>query len=708
MAVNKKLLAVALLLTANTAGASKAIDSFTKDTHKKLDTLKKASVSWNEAGSRNIKRGALMMAPIVAVAKAASDLEDKVADIAKITNDDFGSKGFKELEIAATEVAEHLGRLPSEAAELMSELAAGGVARDQLKEIAKQAGEIGVAFDISAGEAGSAFMKIMNAMNLTMDEAMKGMDAMNALTNRFGGKPKELVQFMTEGGASVAQTLKVSAHEMAAFGNAFQVVGISASESATTMTRFQKAILTSATAARIFNKAGGGSAGIIAVLEAAQKSGNAAQWFLRNKFGEYSTKLAQMANNMNADKGVIAQLSIARNESAFEGSAYQEFLNRQRTTSEQFNKLKVNVVNASAAIGSTLLPVINDLFIEAKPLVKKFTEFIQNNQELTKKILKTWAAFAAGRMALGFAQKGIGGVLSTSTKLINFTTKIPMLTKKVKSFFLAFSLASNLTYYASIAPKIAKVSALLSKSFLSIGKAVMIAGRFMLANPIVLIAGAIAGAAYLIYKNWEPIKGFFINLWDNIKVVFSKTWEWIKSMFLKYTPHGLIIKHWDKIKDFFEGLWNSVKLVFTDTWEGIKNLFLNYTPHGLIIQHWDKIPDYFSGLWDKVKSSFSSVFDWIVRKFGWINDKILKPLGKGLGFNGGDDITINTPRTRQSVMPLPVYSSPANANMSFAPVININGSADSMTANKIIAQIRRDFEKQMRDYQHNQNRKALS
>ncbi len=41
----------------------------------------------------------------------------------------------------------------------------------------------------------------------------------------------------------------------------------------------------------------------------------------------------------------------------------------------------------------------------------------------------------------------------------------------------------------------------------------------MMANPIGLVVAAVtllAGAAFLIYKNWEPIKAFFTDLWDGI------------------------------------------------------------------------------------------------------------------------------------------------------------------------------------------------
>lgn len=49
-----------------------------------------------------------------------------------------------------------------------------------------------------------------------------------------------------------------------------------------------------------------------------------------------------------------------------------------------------------------------------------------------------------------------------------------------------------------------------------VGRALLWIGRLLLMNPIGLAVTAIAGAAFLIYKYWEPIKGFFVNLWDGI------------------------------------------------------------------------------------------------------------------------------------------------------------------------------------------------
>lgn len=55
-------------------------------------------------------------------------------------------------------------------------------------------------------------------------------------------------------------------------------------------------------------------------------------------------------------------------------------------------------------------------------------------------------------------------------------------------------------------------------------------GATIAATPIGWIIGAIAllaGAAYLIYKNWEPIKKFFGDLWDGIVDRFTRGIAWV-------------------------------------------------------------------------------------------------------------------------------------------------------------------------------------
>lgn len=80
-----------------------------------------------------------------------------------------------------------------------------------------------------------------------------------------------------------------------------------------------------------------------------------------------------------------------------------------------------------------------------------------------------------------------------------------------------------------------------------------------LSNPFVLIGAAVAAAAVLVWKYWEPIKAFFIGLWPPVKAAFNTAWESIKAAFLNFHPLGMVIKHWEPIKAYFAELWDWMK-----------------------------------------------------------------------------------------------------------------------------------------------------
>jgi TP901 family phage tail tape measure protein len=79
----------------------------------------------------------------------------------------------------------------------------------------------------------------------------------------------------------------------------------------------------------------------------------------------------------------------------------------------------------------------------------------------------------------------------------------------------------------------------------------------LIANPVGLVIMAIAVAAFLLIKYWEPISGFFVKLWDGIKVGAVKLWGVIKMVF-GFSPLGMLIKNWKPIIDFFEGMWKRI------------------------------------------------------------------------------------------------------------------------------------------------------
>jgi hypothetical protein len=95
---------------------------------------------------------------------------------------------------------------------------------------------------------------------------------------------------------------------------------------------------------------------------------------------------------------------------------------------------------------------------------------------------------------------------------------------------------------------------------------------------VVAAVAALAAGVYLVIKNWDKIKAFFVNLWEGVKNAFGAAWEWIVDIFKKYSPYYLIYKNWDKVVGYFTGIkdkvvgaFNNLKNGIVDVWQGIWN-----------------------------------------------------------------------------------------------------------------------------------------
>lgn len=65
-------------------------------------------------------------------------------------------------------------------------------------------------------------------------------------------------------------------------------------------------------------------------------------------------------------------------------------------------------------------------------------------------------------------------------------------------------------------------------------------GLLVAMGPIGWGIAAIAGAAFLIYKYWEPIKGFFVGLWQQVKAAFDEGVGGVARLLLNWSPYGLL------------------------------------------------------------------------------------------------------------------------------------------------------------------------
>jgi TP901 family phage tail tape measure protein len=84
-----------------------------------------------------------------------------------------------------------------------------------------------------------------------------------------------------------------------------------------------------------------------------------------------------------------------------------------------------------------------------------------------------------------------------------------------------------------------------------VGKGILFIGRALAANPIGLAVTAIAGAAYLIYRNWEPVKAFFLGIWTEIRAGFAGGLAGIGQLIVNFSPLGLFYSAFAGVMSWF-------------------------------------------------------------------------------------------------------------------------------------------------------------
>jgi hypothetical protein len=83
-------------------------------------------------------------------------------------------------------------------------------------------------------------------------------------------------------------------------------------------------------------------------------------------------------------------------------------------------------------------------------------------------------------------------------------------------------------------------------------------------TPFLAAGAAVAALAFTIYKNWEPIKNFFVNTWQGIKDTVVTTIENVKTKISEMVQAG---------KDFVMGLWEGISKSTTEIVRKIKTWF---------------------------------------------------------------------------------------------------------------------------------------
>lgn len=231
--------------------------------------------------------------------------------------------------------------------------------------------------------------------------------------------------------------------------------------------------------------------------------------------GEEAVKgLAQLVDQAGSGElqTLISTLRQAQGESA-------------KTSKVMSDNLKGDLTSLSSAWQDLGIELQEQQDGPLRELVQSFVEIIRSikrwaneNPALAGSLVKMVGISAALAVVLGSIVVAVASVL------------LPFITLRLLFAHLGIRLPGLITLLWNLGKT---VLPFVAKAVIGLGRAVML-------NPIGLALTAIAGAAYLIYQNWDAVKSYFSATWQEITAGFNAGVGGVLTVLANFSPLGLV------------------------------------------------------------------------------------------------------------------------------------------------------------------------
>ena len=619
-----------------------------------------------------------MTASFGVAAQKALGMEDAMADIRKVV--DFPTPdGLEKMEQSLQRMSLTIPMSATGLAQIAAAAGQAGIPAAELEKFTEQAAKMGVAFDITAAEAGDMMAKWRSSMGLTQDQTVELADATNALSNANAAQAKQVGEVLRRYGA-LGQVAGLTAKQTAALAATAIGAGAEAEVAATGINSFMRALVKgdgmSDLQRAAFVNVGfdpkqlqkdvqeNAPKAILSVLEGIKTKipKELQSQFLTAMFGEEGARaMGPMMVNTELLKNNFALVADA---TKYTGSMLKEFETRSKTTSNGLALLGNAAEYVAQILGAPLLEPIREVCAWGVKAASVMADWMNANKGLVSFLVKT-AAYA-------------GAVAVAGAGLVAVAAKIGSTVFKVGS--LAMTAGKALLLLPAFMKGWIGAAAAWAKA---LGTAL----TFLATNPIglaITAVGALIAAGVLLYKNWDTVKVYLTDAWNAISTACTAAWGKVTETFA-----GV----WDGIKAGAASAMNTVIGWINQAIEAV-NRFLSF-----------KIPDWVPKLGGTTVGVQIPTVPQIAAASG------VPQLADGGVVSRPTLAMIGEGRETEAVMPLSRLSdllglggeSAQTVNVSFAPVINITGGGqdayDGVTRglNEGRRAFKREFERMMAD-----------
>jgi TP901 family phage tail tape measure protein len=184
---------------------------------------------------------AALAAAIGLSTKAAIEFDSAMADVRKVISGLDTPAGLKEIRNEIFELSKQMPITAKGFADIYAAAGQAGIPKAEINDFARSVGQIAVAFDMTAEEAGTAMAKLRTSLGLSQPELIGLADAMNHLSNNTASTAKQVTEFVLRSGTA-GKAAGLSAEQTAAFGAAMIATGAESEVAATSFNNMVKAL----------------------------------------------------------------------------------------------------------------------------------------------------------------------------------------------------------------------------------------------------------------------------------------------------------------------------------------------------------------------------------------------------------------------------------------------------------------------------------
>ncbi|WP_346681603.1 phage tail tape measure protein [Megasphaera stantonii] len=378
-------------------------------------------------------------APLAAATVAAVQFESAMADVRKVV--DFETpQQFKEMNADILALSQSLPMSAEGIAQIVAAGGQSGIAREDLMAFAQDAVKMGIAFDITADQAGEMMAKWRTAFAMSQDEVVTLADKVNYLSNVTAASSGDISDIVTRVGP-LGEVAGVNAGQIAAMGASMAGVGVQSEIAATGIKNMMLGLVSGASATksqaeafaalglnatdvaqRMQTDAQGTIIDVLTRIRELPKEAQAAN--LKDLFGSESiSAIAPLLTQLDNLKTNFDRVGAA---SQYAGSMQAEYEARAGTTANQLQLTKNNIMALAVSIGSVLLPPLNELLSSTSTVIGTMADWAAQNPEITSGLLTVAGTVAGLVLTMLTVNAAVAGWnnLRASINLFIQTTKL--------------------------------------------------------------------------------------------------------------------------------------------------------------------------------------------------------------------------------------------------------------------------------------------